>query len=273
MSDPPVVKWMRHVKVNKDCLLTVVIPVRNIEWKRLANCLKSINIQTLKKPEIIVSDHGSSDRNFKDLMIAVTPFPCSVLRYPTKETWSLSMARNIGIRRASCRYVVTLDADIILEPKVLETIVSLHEQHPDTLILSTVRNMKEGFSKIKLPEDYKKISESSYPPRPGIGGLMSADIKWWYYVRGFDERFCGWGGEDDDLRRRAVKTNKDIVYLQPLEIPQTKVFHQWHPKPYLVKSKQLTYQENTKLRKHNQKMYRAGGHLIRNDEKWGAYKP
>lgn len=274
MSNQPIVKWVKSVNVEKGCPLTVVIPTRNIEWKRLTNCLKSINLQTLKKLEIIISDHGSSDRNFKDLMTAVAPFSCNVLRYPTKEAWGLSMARNIGIRRAHCRYVVTLDADIILEPRVLETVVSLHTgNHHNALILSTVRNMKENFPSIKLPEDYKKITETSYPPRPGIGGLMSADREWWHRVRGFDERFHGWGGEDDDLRKRAVKTKKDIIYLQTLKIPQTKVFHQWHPRPYLVRSKQLTFQKNTELRKLNQKMYRAGGPEIRNNENWGAYKP
>jgi len=273
MSEKPIIKMVKRQWVPSKCPLTVVIPVRNLHWMRLINCLKSIKLQTLKKPEIIISDYGSSKEAFKELMKAAKPFPCNVLRYPTKTVWSLSIARNMGIRRAHGSHVVTIDADLILEPKVLETVLSLHRKNHEALVVSMVRNLRPtNLNNIKLPQDYNRLRKQCSTPRPGIGGLMSATRKWWHKVRGFDERMKGWGAEDDDIRKRAKLNGKTVIYLQHQKIPQTKVFHQWHPKPYLIKSKQITAKKYGELAAVNRKIYSGYGTVIRNNASWGVYK-
>lgn len=276
MSKQPIVEKVKVQLVKEDCPLTIVIPIRGPYWsKLLINCLKSIEIQTLEKSETIISDHGSSNESFKELMEAVSPFHCNVLRYPTKDVWSLSIARNIGIRRACGSHVVTLDADVILEPRVLETILDLLGKNSNSLIVSTMRNLNNpddiNLDNMKLPEDYNKIEEQSRPPRPGIGGLMLATRSWWHKVRGFDERMKGWGAEDDDLRKRAKRSGKTVIYLQNLNLPQTKVFHQWHPRALLVKSKQLTSKDYHAFARANKRIFRGSGTIIRNDASWGVY--
>lgn len=260
--------------VRKRPVLTIVIPIRNIYGSRIRNCLKSIQLQNLKFYDIIIADYGSSETNFNKLMEELKDIECTVYRCPTKAVWSLSIARNIGIRRAKGSIVMTLDADMILEPMVLGTLVNLYKDNKNYLVISTVRDLNKSveLNQIKLPKDYEMLrQESQY--RHGVGGLMSAPRKWWHKVRGFDERMTGWGAEDDDLKKRAKSDGRTVINLQSLKHPKTMVFHQWHPKPWLVKSGQMSKKELDKRAKANLNLYRRAylASVFRNNGDWGIW--
>ena len=247
-------------------MLTVVIPVRNIRGPRIRNCIRSLELQKLKNFTTIIADYGSSVEKFSKLLKDLENFNCIIYRYPTNEVWSLSVARNIGIRRARGKIVATLDADLILEPNVLSILVKLYEELENPLVVSCVCNLRKKtvLDKIRLPRDYDKF-RMLCKPRSGIGGLMSAPLEWWYKVRGFEERMKGWGVEDDDLRKRAKKDGMKICNIQSLELPKTKVYHQWHPKYVYPIEYGGMWNQNYKIFKD------SGDILIRNDESWGLW--
>jgi len=250
-------------------ILTVVIPVRNIGGWRIRNCIRSLELQNLESFTTIITDYGSSTKDFEQLMSDLENFDCTVYRYSTDEAWSLSIARNIGIRRATGKIVVTVDSDLIFEPNVLSTIVGQHEKLENPFVISTVCNIYENVSlkNIHLPNDYIKFRNCRQ--RPGKGGVMSAPRDWWHKVRGFDERMRGWGAEDDDMWTRAGRDERDLLNIQSLKLPNIRVYHQWHPIPFLIRTKQMSKEKYKELWRINKNIWKGDKTIIRNDENWG----
>jgi len=115
---------------------SVVIPIRNRGGPRLRNCVKSLEIQTLRPIEIIVADYGSTEEGHGEIMRTLEDFDCTVYYHPTDEVWSLAVARNMGIRRSNpkCENVTAIDADLILEPRVIEVLSQAHASKPRSYI-------------------------------------------------------------------------------------------------------------------------------------------
>ncbi|MEM3823532.1 MAG: glycosyltransferase family 2 protein [Candidatus Bathyarchaeia archaeon] len=99
-------------------LVSVIIPTYNSQTT-LRQCLQSIQKQTYKKLETIVVDRHSTDetvqiaKNFK-----------TKLFYVTQER---STAKNFGAKNACGEYLLFLDSDMELSPRVVEECVKLCE--------------------------------------------------------------------------------------------------------------------------------------------------
>ena len=99
--------------MKKDVLLTVVIPVYNVE-KYLKRCIDSILIQEWKNYNILLVDDGSTDNSPKICDDYVKSYDfISVIH---KENGGLSEARNTGVCSANGEYVYFPDSDDWIEP-------------------------------------------------------------------------------------------------------------------------------------------------------------
>ena len=96
---------------NEDTLVSVVIPVHNSE-KTLDKCLESIRTQTHQKVEIIVVDSYSTDNTRR-----ITE-EYGVIFFQLEGV--ANRKRNFGIAQASGEYILHLDSDMVLTPKVIE---------------------------------------------------------------------------------------------------------------------------------------------------------
>lgn len=107
--------------MKKDVLLTVVIPVYNVE-KYLKRCIESILIQEWKNYDILLVDDGSIDNSPQicDDYSKAYDF-ISVIH---KKNGGLSAARNTGISHAEGEYVYFPDSDDWIEP---DTFIALAE--------------------------------------------------------------------------------------------------------------------------------------------------
>ena len=107
--------------MKKDVLLTVVIPVYNVE-KYLKRCIESILIQEWKNYDILLVDDGSTDNSPQicDDYAKTYDF-ISVIH---KKNGGLSAARNTGISNAEGEYVYFPDSDDWIEP---DTFIALAE--------------------------------------------------------------------------------------------------------------------------------------------------
>ena len=213
----------------EDPLFSIVIPVRNRYDIRVYNCLRSLQLQTLPNLEIIVADYGSTEENHEKLLKVLNPFDCSLFYYKTDDLWSLSTARNIGIRRAQSKFIATLDVDCIVEPNILEATLKRFKDDRDCLIVNRVCHCPKelDLNTLKLPQDFEMLRKNCKCSRKGIGAYISAPRDWWFKVRAFDERIKVWGSEDDDIKKRAIKDKKRVVILR-LGAPPLFIYHQWH---------------------------------------------
>lgn len=101
--------------------VSVVVTTRN-EERNIERCLTSIREQTYPEIEIIVVDNASTDRT-KEIAQQFTPL--FINQGPER-----SAQRNQGMERGTGRYVLYLDADMTLSPRVVEECVATLEANP-----------------------------------------------------------------------------------------------------------------------------------------------
>ena len=251
---------------------TVVVPLRNRWGVPLRNCLRSIVLQTRPPDELIIADYGSTPENHQKALKITAEFKPTVYRFQAAGgPWNRSTARNIGIRRSRGEYVTCLDADLIMAPRVLEKVALIHSSRPDVYLISRVRRLKNlaiDPDALELPRDYRRLREAPfYQLSEGWGGLMSASKQWFFKVRGFDERFRGWGWEDVDLWKRARRDQMHCLRLDDFGWDDCEVYHQYHPNEYLRVEREGGAELQQVLR--NEEMTQRGRSIIRNDEDWG----
>ncbi len=105
--------------------ISIVIPNCN-HGCYIADAINSLLSQTYPDYEIIVVDDGSTDQSRK----IISSFGDKV-RAIYQHNQGLSAARNTGIRAAQGSYIGVLDADDMVEPEFMSTLVSLLESQPD----------------------------------------------------------------------------------------------------------------------------------------------
>jgi len=102
--------------------VSVIIPAWN-EAKHIADCLKSIEAQSLQPDEVIVVDNNSTDNT----PAVAASFPFVTLLRQTVEQ-GLIPTRNMGFAHATGDILVRIDADITLDPEWVSRAVTLFKK-------------------------------------------------------------------------------------------------------------------------------------------------
>lgn len=254
----------------EDPAYSVIIPIRNRHGPTLCNCLKSIELQTLQPLELVIVDYGSTPENHEALM-SILP-DCTVYRYETDEPWSLASARNIGLRRATAGISCALDADLIMEPRVLEVAHETHGIHPCIYMTTRIVLLDPAAidpATLNLPEDYEKLITARWTyTSEGWGGFVSAPTEWWHECQGFDERMTVWGWEDVDMWKRAARAGMDRRRLSNEIEWETNIYHVHHPNVQL-EAREAGDEDTLATIRQNERWTKGTKGILRNDENWG----
>jgi glycosyltransferase involved in cell wall biosynthesis len=203
-------------------LVSVVVTTRN-EERNIANCLKSIKLQTYKPIEIIVVDNNSADetktiaREYADIVVNKGP--------------ERSAQRNYGIcDLARGEFAMFIDADMVLSPLLVEECVNQIQLdgvvalHIDEIILG------QG-----LLAKIRRFERSFY------SGTVIDGARFFYRsifceLGGFDESLPP-GPEDWDLDKR-------MKMLGRISVLQTRVSTTSWDMAYFVESKGVRFEES-----------------------------
>ncbi|MFM7136148.1 MAG: glycosyltransferase [Planctomycetota bacterium] len=219
--------------------------------RHLALVLESIALQrgVPRDHEIVVADDGSGDATAEVVaeFAAAVDIPVRFTSQP-HEGFRLARCRNNAARLARGEYLVFLDGDCILPRGHLAA--HRGRRRPGLALLGHCARLTEETSRLLVPENisltnlaglvpagearalarrHRRIRWHNllrHPTKPrltgGDFGVWRADFE---RVNGFDERFLGWGQEDDDLglRLRAAGVRLDSV------LDLTRSLHVWHP--------------------------------------------
>ncbi|NBT13002.1 MAG: glycosyltransferase [Planctomycetia bacterium] len=219
--------------------------------RHLALVLESIAAQAHVdgRIEVIVADDGSRDET-----AAVVAEFSATARVPVRFTsephagFRLARVRNRGARLARGEYLLFLDGDCILPRDHVATYLTrrrpglallgycarLPEEassglSPETLAETDLDALVPASERRLLRRRHRKAwwhSTFRHPTKPRLAGgncgIWRADFE---RVNGFDERFVGWGQEDDDLglRLRAAGVKLESI------LDDTWSLHVWHP--------------------------------------------
>lgn len=181
--------------------VSVIVTTRN-EERNVGNCLRSVKEQTHPAGaiEIIVVDNASTDKT-KEI---ASEFTRMVYDHGPER----SAQRNFGIARAQGKYVLYLDADMILSEGLIEECVRLCETRGCGALYIPERVIGEGFW-IRV-RDF----ERSFYDGTCIDAVRFVRREIALSIGGFDENLNG--PEDWDFDRRVGAITTTAVVAAPL---------------------------------------------------------
>ena len=219
--------------------------------RHLALVLASIAAQTGVdgRFEVIISDDGSTDGTaaLVDDFSAQASFPVRFTSQP-HDGFRLARTRNAGARLTESDYLLFLDGDCILPRD--HVAAYLERRRPGRALLGYCARLPEDTSarldtttiastdlaalapaseRQLLAKRFRKAwwhAALRHPSKPRLAGgncgMWRRDFE---AVNGCDERFVGWGQEDDDLglRLRAAGVRLESI------LDRTWSLHVWHP--------------------------------------------
>ena len=167
--------------------ISVSIPAHNEEYY-LGKTLEALRRQTCKAFEVVVIANGCSDHTAE-----IARGRCDQLIVLSQK--SLGVARNLGARIAKGRLLIFLDADTLLDPKSLETILA---EFADSNAAGTVRGVPDVSNvKYRLMYGMKNLVH-----RTSIHHGSSGVILCW------KRHFMQTGGFDEGLE---VRENSELI--------------------------------------------------------------
>lgn len=120
--------------------VSIVIPVYNAA-RTLRRCLDSVGAQTFRDFEVIALDDGSADDSGRILDAYEPSFPL-VRLYQANA--GVSAARNRALEEARGEYVMFMDADDVIHPRLLESAVAALEGKGLDYLLLDYRKVPDG---------------------------------------------------------------------------------------------------------------------------------
>jgi len=219
--------------------------------RHLALVLGSIALQTGVdgRFEVVVADDGSQagTRTIVADFARRVPFPVTFTTEP-HEGFRLARVRNRGAALARGDTLLFLDGDSVLPPDHVAThldarrpgcarigdVVRLPEAAsrdlaPSGLAAVDLRRLAPRAELQRLSRRHRKSAFQNFLRHPSKPRLAGGNFAVWRHdylrINGSDERFRGWGQEDDDLGMRLRGAGIRLVSILDL----TFTFHVWHP--------------------------------------------
>lgn len=193
-----------YIKERKDVLISVIIPVYNVE-KYIEACLKSVLAQGGEEIEVICVDDGSSDRSLKLLQkYALCDERVSVI--PTVNGGQ-SKARNIALSHVSGKYVYFMDSDDILQEKLFQTLLPVMEADELDMMM---------FDAIPFYDDkeLEKTIKRNYSRREELSDIYSGSkmLQRMVEIKSYQPSPCLYITRTSHLREQDLRFHEGIIH-------------------------------------------------------------
>lgn len=120
----------------ENIILSIVVPVYNVE-KYLSENLESLIHQSAQiNYEIIAVNDGSTDTSLK--ILEEYEKKCSFLKVITQKNGGLSAARNTGIHAARGEYIGFIDSDDFVSKDYIEKMIGMAQQEKSDLVVCDI---------------------------------------------------------------------------------------------------------------------------------------
>lgn len=140
--------------------------------------------------------------------------------------FSRSQAINDAAKKAKGDIFVIVDGDIIYDPEIIVQSIKALDKSAWVVPYSKFINLSEQQTQELLKANPKCPTNIEGPARKynSVGGINVVPRKNFEKVHGFDERFVGWGREDD-----AFATAMNTLCGKYTRLPRS-IYHLWHPR-------------------------------------------
>ena len=228
--------------------------------------VKSIQWQTNTDFELLIADGGSKNyEEIKEYFAAHEgPVSMRIVQHKIEDVFLRAFLNNVGVRNAYGEYIMTTDVDMMFGKEFVNTLMD--NVGPNNMVESRTLYWKYPVARMVyngVLDPYNNLDAcraGRIKKRTSAGGCQCMHIDSWTKVRGFDERFYGWGSEDYDLLGRCSRAKMKIKWMG--EAPSSvMLFHQPHAKDV---KRDLGFQ------KKNLKLLNAVNKGTVNPETWGG---
>ncbi len=210
---------------------SVIITVYN-RSHLLRKALLSLKNQSVKPDELVLSDDGSEEDVVSDIIDIVKgfDFPVKYVKQINKG-FRLAKCRNNGVRNSKGDLLIFMDQDIVQTKNLFKSFIDnrkekrfltsgrvfLSEEQSNQIteqkiidgnFYSVIEQLqKEDVAKLyKKDRIYYLLHKFNLKDKPSLRGYYHAINRADYIaVNGYDEKYIGWGAEDDDICRRLYK--------------------------------------------------------------------
>lgn len=214
-------------------MISVLTIVRN-RAGHLAQLVEGLRRSICAPAELIVVDMASE----QPIALSDTDFPVHVMSLAT-EHLPLAEARNLAARHARSDNLLFLDVDCIPMRELVGTMNTALEQ-TDALICAEILYLGPDDARGSWDEADLAVRGRPHPvrdfpeagvraePNPGLFWSLAFGIRRTRFkaLRGFDEAYRGYGGEDTDFGYRATAARLPLLFMGG-----PGAFHQYHPSP------------------------------------------
>jgi glycosyltransferase involved in cell wall biosynthesis len=179
----------------------------------------SLEMQTNTNFKVILVDYGSEPEmsNGVKKLLENYPFITYIYNNTRGMPWNRAHSLNTGIRIAETEFVFTADIDMIFKNNFVEK-----------LIASAVHATVTFFQVYYLPQkfsNWENIGSQKYETSKKFAlGLALLPVKTINEIGGYDEFYCFWGLEDNDLEHRLKKAGIKTNFFDE----EVLMYHQWH---------------------------------------------
>ena len=231
--------------------------------------IKSLANQTCQDFELIIADGGIKNVEDIERFASGQPhkFAMRVVRHQLGEKFERSRLNNVGVRNATTPYIMTTDVDMFFAKDFVATLIDNLKPHvfieSRTMYWKTFLVNQIYDESLDPINDLESCKHGRIKKRTTAGGCQCAHIDQWTKVRGFDERYIGWGSEDSDLLARMKQSGARVLWMGESR-ERIMVFHQPHAKDNV--KRELEEQRANKSLLNNIKDYEV------NPNGWGGVK-
>lgn len=175
-------------------LVSIIIPFYNAE-KTLKRCLFSIHYALRKNMEVILVDDASTD----DSPRIAAEFPYQIIRI--QEHNGPATCRNIGAEKAKAKYLLFIDADVILQKDTIEKLIGTYNERPDIVGVSAIYSDRpvapglfQEFKAIEQAYKYSNYTADRYSAFDTSCGSIRRDV--FFKIGGFNTSYKNADTED-----------------------------------------------------------------------------
>lgn len=194
--------------------LSVVIPALN-EEKYIPRLLKDLANQSEKDFEVIVVDGNSEDQTAEK---AVAFQKKCILKLVVSKKRNLAHQRNLGVKHATGKYVIFLDADTRIEKRLIEKLKKNASSSRHLLLLPNHAPENATYQDELLFKVLSFFIEASHltdkPFSYGPSAMIQRDF--FNHIGGYDENIFVY--EDHEIVQRSRKMGVHAKLLQEIEV-------------------------------------------------------
>lgn len=186
------------------------------------------------------------------LQAGTLPPNCTHVFAPNPGPFNKSWGFNVGFRRSSGAAIAFGDADMLMNPQALLHCLGacgseFEAMKPYDRLIDLTR--EESRCVLDGDASLKVTRSAAQAGREGIGeyvcfcgGVFVIRRETYERLGGFDERFVGWGGEDDAMTAKLTR-----LVANPRVLANQAAFHLWHARSAETRQGQPHYRQNVAL--------------------------